>query len=180
MLRFSAPFAALATLAVVLAGCGQAAGAGATTPPTTTSATPPAVARPTFQLTIAGGTAAGSYTADPKASLATCSTSATGVRSLLYAGGDPWVSIDLVMGAAIAEPGHASDVAIEFQVGSDYLWIDTGGLRGGDAPGRSTATVRVEPAAGSVRYTIDATTPYRTPDGDGPSAAIALTVTCPV
>jgi hypothetical protein len=179
MLRFSAPFAALATLAIVLAGCGQAAGAGASAPPTTTSETPAALARPTFQLTIAGGTAAGSYASDSKASLATCSTSSTGVRSLLYAGGDPWVSIDLVIGSRVAEPGHASDLAIELSTTSDYLWIDTGQLRGGDAPGRSQATVRVEPAAGSVRYAIDATTPYRTPDGDGPAATIALTVTCP-
>jgi hypothetical protein len=176
MLRFSAPFAALATLAIVLAGCGQAAGAGTATK---APAAPAVATRPTFELTIAGGAAAGSYATDPKASLATCSTSASGVRSLLYAGGDPWVSIDLVMGAGIAEPGHESDVAIELQVRSDYLWIDTGGLRGGDAPGRSTATVRVEPAAGSMRYAIDATTPYRTPEGDGLTATIALTVTCP-
>jgi hypothetical protein len=176
MLRSRAPFTGLATLVIVLAACGQAAGAGPIDAPPS-SASPLAVTRPEFELTIAGGTAAGSYTADPKASLATCSTSGTGVRSVLYAGGDPWLSIDLVIGAT-AEPGHASDLALELQVGSDYLWIDTGGLRGGDAPGRSTANVRVEPTTGGIRYAIDATTPYRTPDGDGLAATIALTVTC--
>ena len=175
MLRFSAPFAALATLAVVLVGCGQAAGAGTPTP----TATAAAAVRPTFQLTIAGGAATGSYAADPKASLATCSLSSTGVRTVMYAGGDPWVAIDLVIGAQVAEPGHASDVALELSTRSYYLWIDTGQMRGGDAPGRSQATVGVERASESVRYVIDATTPYRTPDGDGVSANIALTVTCP-
>jgi hypothetical protein len=178
MLRFSAPFAALATLAIVLAGCGQAAGAGQTGTPAP-EASPAAVPRPTFDLMITGGFAAGSYVADPEANLATCSTSSTGVRSLLYAGGDPWVAIDLVLGAKIAEPAHASDVAIELSIGNLYMWLDTGQMRGGDAPGRSHATVRVEPAPGLVRYVIDATTPYRTWDGDGLSATIALTVTCP-
>ena len=178
MLRFSAPFAALAMLAIVLAGCGQVAGAGpaGTTSPTASAAS---VTRPTFDLTITGGFAEGSYATDPKASLATCSISKTGVRSVMYAGGDPWVSIDMVFGAKIAEPGHAADMALELYIGSLYLWIDTGQMRGGDAPGRSQATVRVEPGPGSTRYVVDATTPYRTWDGDGLSATIALTVTCP-
>jgi hypothetical protein len=178
MSRFSAPVSALAILAIVAAGCGQAAGAG----PTGTASPAPseaAPARPTFGLTVSGGLAAGSYAADPKASLATCSLSAAGVRSFMYAGGLPWVAIDMVFGPRIAEPGHASDVAIELSIGDLYLWIDTGRMRGGDAPGRSQATVRVEPAAGVVRYVIAATTPYRTPDGDGLPATISLTATCP-
>jgi hypothetical protein len=178
MPRFSAPVVILGiVLANVLAACGQAAGAAPSASPA--AASPARPARPTFQLTITGGTAAGTYAADPAASLATCSTSSTGVRSLLYAGGDPWISIDLVLGAQVAEPGHGSDLALELSVRSDYLWIDTGGFRGGDAPGRSRAAVRVEPSAGNVRYVIDASTPYRTPDGDGLAATIALTLDCP-
>jgi hypothetical protein len=84
-----------------------------------------------------------------------------------------------VFGAQVAEPGHASDVALELSIKTDYLWIDTGQLRGGDAPGRSQATVRVKPADGNVTYAIEASTPYRTPDGDGLSATIALTAVCP-
>jgi len=178
MVRFSASFAALAVVAVILAGCGQAAGAApiAMTPDT---ASPAARARPTFELTITGGGAAGSYAADPTTSLNSCALSATGVRTLVYAGGDPWVAIDLVLGAQIAEPGHASDVALELSIKTDYLWLDTGQMRGGDAPGRSRATVSVKPADGTVRYAIDASTPYRTPDGDGLTATIALMLVCP-
>ncbi len=178
MVRFSASFAALAVFAIILAGCGQAAGAA---PIATTSAvaSPATRAHPTFELTVTGGGAAGSYAADPTTTLNTCGLSSTGVRTLMYAGGDPWVAIDLVLGAQVAEPGHASDVALELSIKTDYLWIDTGQLRGGDAPGRSQATVSVKPADGNVTYVIDASTPYRTPDGDGLTANIALTLVCP-
>jgi hypothetical protein len=94
MLRFSAPIVALATLAILLAGCGQAAVRGRDharrTPPRRRR--PPPHGRRSSSRSR-DGTAEGSYASDSKASLATCSLSSTGVRSLLYAGGESVVSI---------------------------------------------------------------------------------------
>jgi hypothetical protein len=78
----------IAVLAIVATGCGQAAGAAPATSPVP-SAPAARLARPTFQLEVTGGTAAGSYAADPAASLASCGLSSTGVRTVMYAGGDP-------------------------------------------------------------------------------------------
>ena len=135
--------------------------------------------RPTFDLAIDGGPAAGTFSVDQAASLNTCSHAADGTWRWLYAGGTPWVSIDLLVGARAAEPAHASDVALEITAGTGYLWIDQGGFRGGDAPGRSQVAVAVTSASKAATFAVTATTPNRTPDGDGVQSNVTMTVTCP-
>jgi hypothetical protein len=98
----------------------------------------------------------------------------------MYGGGQPWINVDLLVGSRAAEPGRSSDVALEITAGSGYLWIDQGGFRGGDAKGRSQVSVEIRPTADTVTFLVTASTPNRTPSGDGPPSAVALTVTCPV
>ena len=170
--QWLAPVAA-ALVSLSLMAC--AAGTPATPAPAV--ATP---AKPSFDLTITGGPAAGTFASAPAASLNICTRLDDGGWRALYAGGEPWLSMDLHLGPRINEAAHASDVALEITAGSGYLWIDQGGFRGGDAPGRSQVTARSEAAGDAVTFHVTATTPNRTSGGDGATSDVALTLACPV
>ena len=181
MPRFSSPISTLAGLAIVgilAAGC---AGTGAAAAPAATSAPPVAGAatRPSLDLKITGGLGAGSYVADPSSSLDVCTHAADGSWRVLYAGGNPWLSVDLLVGPHAAEAGRAGDLALEISAGPAYLWIDQPKFRGGDALGRSKATVAVRSEGGGVTFDVAATTPNRTPAGDGETSDVKLKVVCP-
>jgi len=179
MPRFSAP---LIVIAILIAGCNGVGGAASSTPSTAAMnpAGPALVAatRPSLQLKITGGPGAGSYVSDPSSSLNLCSRATDGSWRALYAGGDPWISVDLLVGSRAAEPGRASDLALEISAGAAYLWIDQGKFRGGDAPGRSRAAVVIRSDGGSTTFDVKATTPNRTSGGDGQPSDVALTVVC--
>jgi hypothetical protein len=177
MPRFSSPIATLASLAIVgiiATGC---AGTGVAAAPAGASAA--AASRPSLDLTITGGQGAGSYVSDPSSSLNVCTHTKDGSWRLLYAGGSPWLAVDLLVGPHAAEAGRAGDLALEISAGTAYLWIDQPKFRGGDAPGRSTATVTLRSDGGNTTFDVAATTPNRTPAGDGVSTGVALTVVCP-
>ena len=97
----------------------------------------------------------------------------------MYGGGKPWINVDLLFGARVAEPGGTGDVAAEITAGSAYLWIDQPKFRGGDAKGRSSATVAVSADATATTFHVTGSTPNRTPAGDGVTSTFDLTVTCP-
>src|SRR5262245_44168732 len=175
MVRFSALFAALATLAIVIAGCGQAAGAG----PAGTAAAGAATTRPSFDLQVTGGPGAGVYKADPAASLNSCRKADGGSWSLLYAGGTPFVNIDLIVGSGVDGSGTSNRVGLELNAGPGYLRFDPAQLRGGDRPGRSTATVAVKPGSVSTTMIVDANTPDGSSASDAKAVRVQLTVTCP-
>jgi hypothetical protein len=175
MPRFSPP---ILFLAIVLAGCaGMATGAPSDAGAATASVEP---RRPTVALEVTGGPAAGIYASDPASSLNICTQAADGSWLAMYGGGQPWINVDLLVGSRAAEPGRSSDVALEITAGAGYLWIDQGGFRGGDAKGRSQVSVEIHPTADTVTLVVTATTPNRTPSGDGARSGVALTVTCPV
>jgi hypothetical protein len=180
MPRFSAP---IIVTAILIAGCNAVGGTASSAPPTAVAngAAPVQVAamRPSLDLTITGGVSAGSYVSDPSSSLNVCTHATDGSWRVMYAGGAPWLSVDLLVGPHAAETGRASDLALEISVGSAYLWIDQPKFRGGDAPGRSKATVALRSDGGNVTFDVAATTPNRTPAGDGISSDVALTVVCP-
>jgi hypothetical protein len=176
MPRFSSPITTLAGLAVIgiiATGC---AGTGVAAAPAAASA---AEARPSLDLKITGGLGAGSYVADPSSTLNVCTHAKDGSWRVLYAGGQPWLSVDLLVGPHAADAGRATDVALEISAGSAYLWIDQPKFRGGDAPGRSKATVAVRSDGAGMTFDVAATTPNRTPAGDGETSEVALTVVCP-
>ena len=182
MPRFSSPittFAGLAIVGIIATGCAGTGAAAAPAAPAAAAAFTSAGNRPSLDLTITGGLGAGSYVSDPSSSLNYCSHAKDGSWRVMYGGGSPWVSVDLLVGPRAAEAGRASDLALEISAGSAYLWIDQPKFRGGDAPGRSKATVALRPDGASMTFDVTATTPNRTPAGDGESSDVTLTVVCP-
>lgn len=184
MPRSSAPSttaiaASIVAIALIVVGC---ASSGAAAEPASPAGAAPAAAnatRATFDLTIDGGPAAGTYRSADDASLDVCSKAKDGSWRFMYGGGSPWTNLDLLVGGHAAEPGHASDVALEISAGQGYLWIDQGGFRGGDAKGRSRVAVEIKPVDAATTFVVNATTPNRTSDGDGEPSTLTLIVTCP-
>jgi hypothetical protein len=177
MPRFSSPiatFAGLAIVGILAAGC---AGTGVAAASAAASAA--GGARPSLDLKITGGEGAGSYVSDPSSSLNYCSHTKDGSWRVMYSGGSPWLSVDLLVGPHAAEAGRATDLALEISAGPAYLWIDQPKFRGGDAPGRSKATVAVRSDGGTTTFDVAATTPNRSPAGDGETSDVTLTVVCP-
>jgi hypothetical protein len=172
MPRFSA---LLGVLAIILVAC---SGAAAVAPNGGASASPIAVgARPAVDLRIDGGGAAGTYPADPKASLATCQRLGDGSWYLQYAGGGP--IIELYVGPHASEPGHATDIALQIDADGGFLWADDAGYRKHDPAGRNHMTVAMLPATGGTAFLVTGTTPYHAGYDDFGQATVTLTATCP-
>jgi hypothetical protein len=172
---------AAATIAVLVVGIGllaQRPGAGGVGPSASQSRTPSPVP-PSFELRITGSPGEGVYVTDSSTSLNLCSQAPDGSWRLLYAGGEPFVNLDLLVGAGALRPGGSSNVAAEIYAGAGYVRFDPAVLRGGDPPGRSVASVTVEDLDTTTRFVVTATTPDRTTGDDGASVVIALTVICP-
>jgi hypothetical protein len=168
---------AAAVLVLLVAGLGlllTRPGVGGPTP-----SIAPSPSRPTFELRITGGPGEGVYTADPATSLNSCRRADNGSWSLLYAGGTPFVNMDLVVGSGVEGAGGSNRAALELYAGPGYLRFDPAALRGGDPPGRSSATVEVRPEPGGTTLVVDATTPDRTSGNDGAPVEVHLSVTCP-
>ena len=175
MPRFSAPISILARLAglviagLIATGC---AGIGA-------AAAPAAATGPTMDLKVTGGPGAGTYATDTTSSLNVCTHAKDGSWRLLYAGGTPFVNLDLLVGPKAGKPDGASQVAAEITAGSGYVRFDPAIMRGGDMKGRSTATIAVSSTADATTFTIKAKTPDRTTGQDVDPVDIDLTVACP-
>jgi hypothetical protein len=70
-------------------------------------------------------------------------------------------------------------VALELEYDPGYFRFDPSDLRGGDPPGRSTASVTVTPGTTSTTFTIAAVTPDRSDGTDRTPVHVDMTVTCP-
>jgi hypothetical protein len=167
---------AVALVAVLIVGITGFVGSRGVGGPAPTPS--PSPSKPSFVLKVSGGPGTGTYTADPATTLNLCTHATDGSWRLLYVGGTPFVNLDFLVGPKAAEPGHTSDVAAEINAGPGYVRFDPGILRGGDAKGRSTASVVVSPAAGATTFTVTATTPDLSNYEVG-TVDIDLTVTCP-
>jgi hypothetical protein len=140
------------------------------------SPSPPlGTSRPTFELTFGEGATAQVFRSDPTASVATCNVKPDGPSYALYAGGDPFVNIDLLVGIGAEKPGGASHVAAEIAAGDIYVRFDPAVLRGGDAPGRSQATVTIRSDGPATTFEVIATTPD---DRHGSPIRVSMTLTC--
>ena len=172
--RWSRPVAAAAAVAVVALGVVVIVGLPGRGSIGQPSPTPLTGLRPSFELVLDGTT----YRSDPAASVATCLGDDDGSWSVLYAGGTPFLSLDLLVGAGAGEPGREDRVGAEIQTAGQYVRFDPTVLRGGDPPGRSTATVEVSSVGPSTTFVVTATTPQRFSGEDGPPVDVALTLTC--
>lgn len=192
MPRFSAPhvtsIATLVVLGAIVAGCagtGSAAPAASAEPGGAGVMPTPATTHPTFDLTVAAGpdghvsAGVGTYTADPTSSLNVCTHAADGSWRYLYGGGAPFVNIDLLVGAGAGTTGGSDQVALELYAGKGYVRFDPTQMRGGDEPGRSTATIVVTTGPSTTTFDITAVTPDKNIADDLAKVAVDLSVTCP-
>jgi len=172
MPRFSALFG---VLAIILAACGGASAVG----PKESSSAPPIVvgAKPTVDLLIDGGGAAGSYPADPKAGLASCQHLADGSWFIQYAASGP--TIELYVGPHANEAGHGNEFALQIDAAGGFLWADDAGYRKHDPAGRNHMTVAMPPATGGTAFVVTGTTPYHAGYDDFGQATVTLTAMCP-
>jgi hypothetical protein len=170
----------LLILVAVLAVSGLTGGAPFRPMPSPTPSPAPA---PTFELTV-GGAAGTTYRSDATAGLAQCTTPATGSWNLLYEGGQPHVSIDMIVADGATTTDGSDRVAMEIQISDPsggtifYVRFDPSGIRGGDAPGRSSATVRVTASPSVATVEVQATSPDRTSGRDGPPTPVTFLMTC--
>jgi hypothetical protein len=179
--RLLAPAAPAAAAVVVLAVALLAGGAllggrlpvGAPAPASPSHV--PGSYRPTFELTIGEGSSARTYRSEPTASVATCDVTPGRPAYALYAGGDPFVNIDFLVGIGAEKAEGRSRVAAEITAEEYYVRFDPAILRGGDGPGRSEATVTISTEGPSTTFVVDATTPNGIDDSP---IAVSLTLTC--
>jgi hypothetical protein len=170
-------FAPAVIVTLVLAACSGASARGSQ--PADVSATSPSLARPSVQLTISGGPAAGSYSSEAASGLDLCTRTADGGWRLQFSG--TGTTIDLLVGGHAAEPGRASDVFLEIDADGGYLLIDPAGFHStnGDPKGRSEVAVAISSAEHATTLAVAGKTPYKSPEGDGGYTDLALTVVCP-
>jgi hypothetical protein len=135
---------------------------------------------PTFEMTISGaGPATGTYRSSPTASVNRCTYATDGSWRYIYVSGQPPINLDLLIGSGAAGPDGSSQVALELEYDPGYFRFDPSDLRGGDPPGRSTASVAVAPGPTSTTFTITAVTPDRSDGTDRDPVHLDMTVTCP-
>ena len=138
----------------------------------------PLALRPSFTLVMGAGAAEQTFASDPAAGLATCGGVPGGPWYALYGGGDPFVSLDVIAGQGAGDAGGENRVAAEIEAGDLYVRFDPAILRGGDAAGRSSASVDVTTDGDATTFEITATTPDRSTGEDGPPMPVSLTLTC--
>ncbi|HEV8402982.1 MAG TPA: hypothetical protein VGQ31_08100 [Candidatus Limnocylindrales bacterium] len=162
--------ALIGVLAIVVAACGGATAAGSS--PVASFGD-----RPTVDLTIEGGGAAGTWPADPKAPLAVCQHLSDGAWRVQYSAGGP--TVDLFVGAHAGEPGHANEFALEIDAHGGYLHMDEAGFRMHDPVGRNHMAVAIRSATAGTTLAVSGTMPYHSGYSDYGQARITLTAACP-
>jgi hypothetical protein len=144
------------------------------------SSTPsPSPGGPTFELHLDGTSGSATLGSDASAPTNLCTHARAGSWRWIYGGGAPYVMIDMLVGPSAGEPGGETQIAVEIEVDAGYyVRFDPSVMRGGDAPGRSTASVEIRQVGGATQFKVSATTPDRTTGEDGPAVNVELTVTC--
>lgn len=168
---------AAAVVVIVVVGAAAFLGGSARVGgPSAASPTPLAGSyRPSFEMTLGEGPSARTYRSNPTASVATCDVKPGGPSYALYAGGEPFVNIDFLVGIGAEKPGGQSRVAAEITAEDLYMRFDPAILRGGDGPGRSTATVAIRTEGATTTFVVTAMTPN---GRDGALIRVSMTLTC--
>lgn len=143
-------------LAVVCAGCagGQATPAE---PDGSTATGTVAVAGPSFRLTLTGATALPTYASDTSAALDSCEPGKGRGWTYLYAGGTPFVSVDLRVYSDAADGGQQSDFDLDIGAPAGQVRLVPSGRREG-AKGKGTATIEERDDAVTITVRGSATT----------------------
>ena len=187
--RFVAPIAspAIAFVGVIalVAGVGLYAvlgglgGVGATLSPSPT-------ATPGFTLTVSEGpdghvsTGQGTYVNDPTNEPQPVHACAGRFVALHLRGRRPLRQHRLPGRPCAAVWADSSDkVAMELTVGQGYVRFDPTQMRGGDEPGRSTATIAVTTGPSTTTFDVTAVTPDKNSADDVAQVSVDLSLTCP-
>ena len=168
----------MAILGLLVAGCASAGAAAPSAGGPASAGVAGASGKPTFELKVDGVNDAGAYASDPSAVLDYCLHNADGSWRMQYLGGQPVVSIDMLIGSDAAQTGGAGHVATEIVFDDQTLKFDPSDLRGGDIKGRSTASVQVHADTVTTTFVVTAVTPDRVGGDDGQPDKVDLSVVC--
>lgn len=174
--------AVIAAITVIVIGC--AATGVAAEGPSQTSAVPSAAtaAKPDFTLGIAGVVGNFSLRADQTSSLDQCTHAKDGSWRLIYGGGTPWISVDVLVVPDAGEAPTSGQVALEVDIphGANmaYAWVDPWNLRSHELPGRSTASVAIRRSDATVSFDVKATTPDK--DHHDTPMDVSMSIDCPI
>jgi hypothetical protein len=170
--------ALLATLAIVIAGCGTSS--GVTTPTTagpSNAATPASGApKPSFELTLGGTVDLPGYASDEAASLDTCAKGASGGWSYLYASGDPFLSLDLTLFPGVVQGDAPSDFDLDIGAPTGQVRLVPSGRREGV---KGTGTAHLDQDGDAVKITIDGSARTMVDGANTGDTTVDLVIRCP-
>jgi hypothetical protein len=169
--------ALLATLVIAIAGCaGTPEGGAPVTAAAPSAATVSDAAKPSFQLTLGGTVDLPAYASDSGASLDSCAKGASGGWSYLYAGGDPFLSLDLTLYPGAVSGGTASDFDLDIGAPSGQVRLVPSGRREG---AKGTGTAHLDQEGEAVRITIDGSARTMVDGANTGDTTVDLVIHCP-
>jgi hypothetical protein len=170
--------ALLAALVFVVAACGGTRAGGSTSTTAGPSAATPVsnAAKPSFELTLGGTVDLPAYASDSGASLDSCAKGASGGWSYLYAGGDPFLSLDLTLYPGAVDGGAASDFDLDIGAPAGQVRLVPSGRREGV---KGTGTARLDKEGDAVRITIDGSARTMVDGTNTGDTTVDLVIHCP-
>ena len=162
-------------LALVCAGCagGQATPDG---PDGSISTGTVGGAKPSFRLTLAGATVLPTYASDTSASLDSCEPAKGRGWTYLYAGGTPFVSVDLRVYSGATDGGLLSDLDLDIGAPAGQVRLVPSGRREG-AKGMGTAII--EEREDTVTITVRGTATTMIEGSNEGDTEVELILACP-
>jgi hypothetical protein len=144
---------------VVLAAATALAGACGGPPPRASTAADPAPImpepQPVFDLALVGPVSLPTYTSDPAASLNECAPASSGGWTFMYAGGTPFLTLDLSIYAAAVAGADRDDFDLDIVASGRAVRLVPSGRREG-AQGDGVVRVEARPDGG-VTIALDGT-----------------------
>jgi hypothetical protein len=166
----------LVALALACAGCAGAASSSTTPTPTGTATGTAGAPKPSFKLALAGIVTLSGYASDNSAGLSSCERSKGGGWTYLYAGGTPFVSVDLSVYSGALDGEAPSDFDLDIGAPAGQVRLVPSGRREG---AKGTGTAVVEQVADAVRITIKGSARTMVDGGTAGDTKVDLVLRCP-
>jgi hypothetical protein len=169
----------LAAVAIVIVGCGgttPAESAAATVAPSTAVTVVSNAAKPSFELTLGGTVDLPAYASDRAASLDSCAKGSSGAWSYLYAGGDPFLSLDLTVFPGVVQGDRPSDFDLDIGAPSGQVRLVPSGRREG---AKGTGTARLVQDGDAVKIMIDGSATTMVDGANTGATTVELVIHCP-
>jgi hypothetical protein len=161
---------ALALAAVVLTGCTTTSAGGPSDTPTT-------VEPASFVMDLAGAATLPAYRSDVAASLNSCSAASSGGWSYLYAGGDPFVTLQLAVYSGVTDGTNPSDFDLDVVApgGGAVRLVPAGRKEGVQGEGQAA----VDRVGDRVMITVDGVSATLEDGASLGGTDVHLTLDCP-